>query len=630
MTARCSQEPVLIQFVDLDRIDPSTLSAMSIIAERVGRLPLLTVLTARPEFELPFAAEHLALQPLAPRDASALVRSLSAGSPLSDGMVAEIVSRTDGVPLFIEELTRRVADSGELASAPSGGVPVTLMSALTARLDRLGEACALATAASVIGREFARSLLAEVTEKPAADVARQLDHLRAAGLMEQTSDDGWRFRHALMQEAAYGLAPRKQRAVLHARAAAAIAAANPRLLETRPQIVARHWTLAGKAEAAVPLWLRAGAIALQRGALQEAAVNLQEGLGLIPDLPPERRDETELRLRMVLGKTQIAMFGHAAQGPAETFARARVLAEATGADDALVSILFVQWTRALVSAEFRRARGLAADLLRLGRSRGHRPTKVLGMYALGLTLIPLGPFGAARRLLEHCIALYDPAERDAYGGAMIGDPLLMMRSFLGYVLARLGRKAEARLLLDETIAAAERAGDAYAIVNTSWNRVYLARVDESAEAVLAWADRAAKVADECGALYFSAMAHAAQGWAMARMGDLREGLRRAREGADAYNATAGRLVLPENRTEEASILERLGETAAGLALVEQALAEAEATGGRWALPDAFLVKSRLLARAGQTVAAEAAARAAQAAADAIGQTVSTVMNDRNK
>ena len=617
--ARSRHGPIMVLYEDVQWVDPSTIAAMAIISERIARLPMLAVLTARPEFEPPFPAGRLELAPLRPEDVVALVHSLSPTVPLADRVVADIVSRTDGVPLFVEELTRRVLEGSELAAAPAHGVPVTLMSALTARLDGLGGVRALATAASVIGRDFTCALVADVAGMREEDVPRELQRLHEAGIVQQTGEDGWRFRHALMQEAAYGLAPRRQRAVLHGRAAAAISAGSPRMLETRPQVVARHWTLAGNAQAAVPLWLAAGSSALQRGALQEATINLQEGLRLVAELPPASRHTTELRLQMVLGKTQVAMLGHAADVPAETYAHARVIAEAIGADEALVHILFVQWTRALVGAEFRRADELAGELLRSGRRRRHRPTVVMGLYAQGITLIPLGPFGPARRLLERAIAAYDPADRDAYRQAMIGHPLLMMKAFLACVMTRQGSKDAARTILDDAIAESERLGDAYALVNALWHRAYLAHVDEPAEATLAWADRAVQVADDCGALYYSAMAHSAQGWAVARLGDLKDGLRRAREAAGAYVATGGRLIRPEQLTEQALILGRMGDISGALALLHEALAEAEATGGRWALPGAFAVKSHLLERGGDAAAARTASQAARAAARAIGQ-----------
>jgi tetratricopeptide (TPR) repeat protein len=322
---------------------------------------------------------------------------------------------------------------------------------------------------------------------------------------------------------------------------------------------------------------------------------------------------------MALGKTQIAMLGHAADVPAETFAHARVLAESVGDEEALVAVLYVQFTRALVGAEFRRANDLAAELLQLGRRRRDRATLVMGTYAQGMVLIPLGPFGAARRLLKRATELYDPAERETYGSAMIGHPLMMMKAFLAYALIRLGKKDSARTMLDDAIAESERIGDAYALVNALWNRAYLAHVDEPAAAALSWADRAAKMADDCGALFFSAMAHGARGWAMARLGDLEVGLRTCREATDAYVATGGRLILPEHLTEQALIHGRMGDFSSGLRLLDQALAEADATGGRWVAPGAYAVKAHLLRRAGDVDAARAAALAAGAAARAIGQ-----------
>ena len=313
--AGASQNPVLMIFEDAHWTDPTSLEAFGRTVDRIKTLPVLLIVTFRPEFNAPWAGRShvtsLALNRLGEREAAAIIARLVGNKELPADVMAEIVERTDGIPLFVEEMTKAVleaegeGDARRIAGAvpsPALAVPASLHASLMARLDRLGPAKEIAQIGAAIGREFSHILLSAVVSKPEADLNSALNHLISAGLafrQGQPPHATYLFKHALVQDAAYGTLLREPRRALHARIAETLENQFTEIAENQPELVARHCTEAGLIEKAADLWGKAGQRSLARAALLEGAEQLRRALDQIATLPATpylRREEIKLHV----------------------------------------------------------------------------------------------------------------------------------------------------------------------------------------------------------------------------------------------------------------------------------------------------------------------------------------------
>ena len=299
------QKPVLMIVEDAHWIDPTSLEVFGRAVDQIRTLPALLIVTFRPEFNAPWMGRShvtsLALNRLGERETAAIIAHLVGNKELPADVTAEIVERTDGIPLFVEEMTKAVLEAegeGEArrtaAAVPSPGfaVPASLHASLMARLDRLGPAKEVAQIGAAIGREISHALLAAVVRKPEAELHSALDRLIAAGLLFRQGvppHATYLFKHALVQDAAYGTLLREPRRALHARIAEALESQFPEIAESQPELLARHCTDAGQIEKAVGLWGKAGQRSLERSALVEAAEQFTRALAQIETLPARPR-----------------------------------------------------------------------------------------------------------------------------------------------------------------------------------------------------------------------------------------------------------------------------------------------------------------------------------------------------
>src|SRR5271170_8234574 len=320
LEAKARQRPVLMVFEDAHWIDPTSRELLDLTVDRVRRLPVLLMITFRPEFQPPWSGRShvtsMALNRLGERDGEALVQKLAGNAALTTDIVAEIVERTDGVPLFVEELTKAVLESADqenrvatvLASSPASAlaIPATLHASLMSRLDRLGPlAQEIAQIGAVLGREFAYELIAPVVQRPERELQAGLDQLSDAGLLfcrGIAPHASYLFKHALVQDAAYSTLLRGRRQELHGRVAAALEAHFAGLVERQPELRAHHLTAAGNTERAVEQWLKAGQHAAARLAYVEAIAHFERGLGLLRSLPESPvRNGSEIELQLAMG-----------------------------------------------------------------------------------------------------------------------------------------------------------------------------------------------------------------------------------------------------------------------------------------------------------------------------------------
>ena len=474
------QQPVLMMFDDLHWIDPSSRELLDRTIERIADWPVLLLTMFRPEFQPPWTGQpHVTMLTLARldrRDTAAMVANVAGNAALPPEIVEEITERTDGVPLFVEELTKAVLESGTRASAalsavphPGLSVPATLHASLMARLDRLGPAAKeVAQTGAAIGREFGFGLLSSVTDLPERQLHEALDRLTNSGLLfvrGTPPDASYTFKHALVQDAAYSTLLRIRRQRLHGRIAATLEDRFPEIVAAQPALLARHCTEAGLAEQAVAYWLKAGQQALGRSAMAEAVTQLRKGLDVLAGLPdgPSRLQQ-ELDLQRALVPALASTKGIAAADVGETITRARTLAEQIDRPEHLVPLIHVHWQSHLCRCELKLALALGEQLEEIGKARNDAMILLLGLRAQGLTRCYLGEFVAARALLERCHGLSDSAHR-AIAAGLSEDPFATMLAQLAVTLAYLGYVDQARSRLKEALSEARRLKHAYTLVN---------------------------------------------------------------------------------------------------------------------------------------------------------------------
>ena len=470
-----SSGPLLVIFEDAHWADPTSLDLMGRLASHIANHRVLLVISFRPEFETPWIKQPhvtaLALNRLAPDDVDAMIdQIIGAIRPLLATVRQDIIERTDGIPLFVEEMTKAVLETTSedearrtVALVPSRRttVPPTLHASLMARLDRLGAARELAQIGAAIGREFSHELLASVTWWPEAKLEMQLDKLIRAGLLFRQGappDATYLFKHALVQDAAYGLLLREPRRHLHARIAVTLESKFGEIAENKPELLARHWGEAGNIERAAALWGKAGRRSAQRSALAEATEQLRRALDLIASLPSTpllRREEIKLQVELIT--PLLHHRGYAAPETRAAVGRARLLierAEALGepTEDPLLlfSVLYGLWVANLVAFNGDVMRELAVQFLELAKAQSATGPIMIGHRQMGLSLLHTGDIADGRAHLDRAIALYDPAEHRFLAtrfGQDVGASILAWRSLalllLGYPEAALADTKQA-------------------------------------------------------------------------------------------------------------------------------------------------------------------------------------------
>jgi class 3 adenylate cyclase/predicted ATPase len=598
LEALARQKPVLMVFEDLHWIDPSSRELIDRVIKRIASLPALLVATFRPEFAPPWSGlphvTALTLSRLDRRAGAAMVEGIAGSSAISREVAAEIIERTDGIPLFVEELTKAVLEAGggsegiertlAGALAPSAAVPAALHSSLMARLDRLGQAAKeVAQIAAAIGREFSWELLAPVAERRAEELLDGLGRLAAAGLIFRRGAPPhatYLFKHALVRDAAYESLLRRRRTELHARIAKVLEAGFPDRIAAEPELLARHLTEAGSLEKAVRCWQHAGERATERWANIEAIAHLKRGLGILERLADSReRDEQELLLQFALMAPSTASEGYASAALKQAASRAIELGGRIGTDSPVQHQAV--WARGWLASvhmnrgELRTGLAIAEENLGVAERLGDSHTLTAGHYWMGLADIYSGNLAAARRHLEEGLALYDP-ERDRAKAARLGfDIRMVCHAMLGLVLLDQGYPDEALRHAEEAIAAARAAAHplsealslTFAAMLHEW-RGEVAPCLERAEAALA-------LATEQVLPVFAAHAVTFCDWAVVKKGQAEEAFIRLRAGIDAQRAIGTRVWRLRFLALLAEACLETGRIEEGLSTVREVIAEAE-------------------------------------------------------
>jgi class 3 adenylate cyclase/tetratricopeptide (TPR) repeat protein len=572
-----ARRPVVLCVEDLHWIDQTTIDLLEMLCENVGHAALLVVLTARPDHRvhLPVGCEIL-LRGLPAQDARNLVRDCVSAALLPHSVVEAIVSRSDGNPLFLEEIAKMVVEQrlAEGNGASDYAIPTSLQASLVARLDRLGPARKVVHVGAAIGRRFSFELAREVLDMGREELDDALQRLTTSGLLTQQGvapEATYAFRHALIRDAAYGSLTRRFRVQVHQRISEVLRGRFP---DTPDEVLAYHLEEAGDLVAAAGAWLAAGQAALGSFALAEAQGHLRRGLGCVEQLPQSAdRLNLELSLQVTMGVPLMLTRGFAAPEVEKHYAHVHELCLEAGpnATPQLFPALFGLWTFFEVSASYLRAEEMGRRLLELGERTGDSGIRLAGHVAFGGARLMLGDLGAARTHFEQGLEIYD-RERHAPLAMLFGqDGGAMCASFLTWVYAHDGDAAAARRCVETSLRMRDELGHpgtcgfVDAVVAT--HHCLMAEP----EPALALADAATALGVEEGMPHWAAQGAINRGWALS-------GLGRAEEAAPMIRANIAALL-------------RLGTRAAmGYfhgALVAAELARGDLDAADRALADAF-------------------------------------------
>jgi class 3 adenylate cyclase/predicted ATPase len=606
------QQPVVMVFEDAHWIDPTSRELLDLTIERVRSLPVLLIVIFRPEFQPPWTGQPqvtmLALNRLDRYDRTALVEQVAGGKALPVDVVDQIVDRTDGVPLFVEELTRSVLESG----VPLVGIPTTLHDSLMARLDRLESVRRIAQIGAAIGREFPYPLLRAISRLPEDGLRAALARLVAAELVFErgtTPDAIYRFKHALVQDAAHGSLLRSARQQLHAQIAEALEAQSPELMDTQPELFAYHYAEAGLVEKSVTYWGKAGRRSRARSAMAEAAAQLQKGLdqlALLADTPERQRQELELR--SALGAVLLTVKGFAAPETGRAYARARELWEQLGSPSEFLRVPFGQSTYHEFRGEFALAQSLAEDLLRLSRQRSDSGGLVLGYFSSGRNLMFAGRFPSSRSHLEAALALYDPISHHSLIHQAGDHPSVLSQACLGIVLFCLGYPDQALARSSAAIVEARKLAHLPSLAASLAFAARLHSLDGDNATLDERAGQLTAMATEERFPLWRALGTIYR--VKVKNGDVAGGISLLRSGSTAYRATGAEMWLPYHAALLARACEIADQVEEALAQLDDALQIMDRTGERWFAAELNRHKGQLLLRQGHSEAAEALYRKA--------------------
>jgi class 3 adenylate cyclase/predicted ATPase len=601
--------PVLMILEDAHWIDPTSLEALSRLVDRIAAFRILLIVTFRPEFKPPWIGRpgvtSLAIHRLPQDEIVAMIDRVAGGKSIPPSIRQEIVERTDGIPLFVEEMTKAVLESGGEAEAnrtaaavpaTARAVPASLHASLMARLDRLGPAKEIAQAGAAIGREFSQTLLAAVAEKPTQELETALDRLVGAGLLFRNGlapHATYLFNHALVQDAAYGTLLRERRRALHRRIAEALEKQFGGIAESQPELLARHYTEAGVIEKAAGLWGQAGRRSLARSALVEAAEQLSRALSQMATLPgiAARRRE-QIGLQIDLANALIHTKGHASPETKASFDRARLLikdAEALGEppDDPLLlfSVLYGFWVGNRMAFKGDVACELAEQFHMLAEQQNSVVPRMIGHMLLGISLGLVGKIADGRAHLDRVIALYDPAEHRALATRFGHDVRMTAFCWRALVLWMLGYPEAAAVDAEQALKDARDIGHAatsmFALSHTAFSLIL--RGDHAA--AQARADELVALAESKGSLYWKSYGMMLHGRLLAQSGRAADAVSVATAASATMRSTGATAYAPWYLTYLAKAHAKLGQFDDAWRCIAEAARASETTIEKWCESD---------------------------------------------
>jgi class 3 adenylate cyclase/predicted ATPase len=607
------QRPVLAVYEDAHWIDPSTFELLGLVIQRVQRLPALVLITFRPEFVPPWTSHahvtRLSLSRLTRRHGSDIALRVTGGRVLPAEVLEQIVSRTDGVPLFIEELTKAVVESGLLQDAggrleltgplPPRAIPTTLHDSLMARLDRFAPVKEVAQIGAVFGREFSYQLLAAVIDIPAAQLDQALGQLVASELVFQRGtppEAMYSFKHALVQDTAYQSLLRSRRHQLHAKIARMMEERFPEIAEARPELLAHHFTEAGLASQAIVYRQRAGERDLERSAYAEAISQLKQGLELLEALPdrPDRVRQ-ELGLRLALGSALTATRGYADPEVGDAYLQARELCRELGeAPPQLFPALHGLYRFYHVRGQLQAAREPGEQLLKMAVSVQDSGLFVEAHRALGVPLFWLGDVTPALENLEQGARLYRAQKHRSHASMFGIDPGVVCLSYGALALWHLGHPEQAYNRSCEALALARTSSHHHSLALALVFAAWLHQFRREPQAAREHAEAAIAICAEQGFPLFMSMGTILRGWALGQEGHGEEGGAQMRRGLADLRATGAGLWQPTFLSLIAEADGRIGQAQRGLEVLGEAMAIVDRNDERFYEAELHRLKGELL------------------------------------
>jgi len=596
--AVAEHQPVLFIVEDLHWIDPSTLEWLGLIIDQGPTTRLLTLMTCRPTFQTPWGGRahvtSLTINRLLPQQVAQMARTIAGVDVLPAALLDQIVAQTDGVPLFVEEVTRFVLAARRLhghaqetaASALAGfTIPTTLHDLLMARLDQMGAAKGTAQLAATIGREFGFTLLQAVASAEEETLRQDLRRLVDAELLYQRgvgAQATYVFKHALIHEAAYTSLLRRTRQHYHQWIAQALERQFAEVATVQPELLAHHYTEAGLVQEALPYWQRAGQQAAERSAHVEAIAHLNQGLRVLTTLPETReRDQQELTLRIDLGKSLSATKGWASPEAEVAYTRAWELCQQTRDTSWVFAVLWGLSQVYIVRADLTKHREVGAPFLSLAEQRADAILLAVAHWLTGVNLFHVGELATGLAHLEQAYARYDPQHHHTYVTQFGVDVGVFALSYISHALWGLGYPDQAVQRSREALALAQEVHHPFSIALAQDYAAMLQLFRREQHTANTHAEIALTVCTEQGFAYYLAWATIIQGWVVAETGRREEGIAQMHQGLTTLQATGGGLRIPYYLALLAEAYGNHGEPGEGLHVLADAFDHVQHTGECW-------------------------------------------------
>jgi predicted ATPase/class 3 adenylate cyclase len=623
------RQPILVLFEDTHWADATSLELLDLVVERARQLPIFALVTSRPEFEPPWVGlanvGTLTLGRLDRQHAESIATHVSGGRALPAEVMKNIVAKTDGNPLFVEELTRAVLEAGILVEHADGyrldgplpplAIPATLQDSLMARLDRLVSVKEIAQIGAAIGREFSYSVIRAVVARDDIILKHALAELEQAELVYRSGvvpEAVYRFKHALVRDAAYESMLKSRRQQLHGQIARALENGFPDVAKSEPEILAGHFTEAGIVESAINYWLKAGDLALSRSANAEAVKHLRRGIELVQDLESSPdRVRKELDFYLALGPAVAATEGDAAQETSRVFARARDLLGDGGTPTEQMTVLWGNYLGHSMRAEHAAAIEVARQCLTLAAEHEHLGMSALANRFMGQTLHFTGAFVDARvhleRTLEICAANQEIIANYRRFGT---DDQVNTLTFLAVTLFFLGYPEQSAVVAEQAVSRARTMGHAFTMAIALSHMAVLGIIGGDPRLALARAEEAIAISGENEFASIDHRARFFRGALLAQGDDPQLGIELMRSAVSAAEDTSERNRRTVYLCHAAMAQARLGQPDNSLGLLDEALQTAETTGERFFEAELYRLRGTALLSLGKKSEAEAELRRA--------------------
>jgi predicted ATPase/class 3 adenylate cyclase/DNA-binding winged helix-turn-helix (wHTH) protein len=605
-------QPLCLVIEDLHWADASTLEFLDLLVDQVPMARLLVLLACRRDFTPPWSGRsyitRIALSRLTPPQTERMIARVTAGKTLPAEIQQQLIVKTNGMPLFVEEMTKMVLELGlvkekdghyeSTGPPPTLTIPSTLRDSLMARLDRQGAGKLVAQVGATLGREFSYEVIQAMASLDEAVLQQGLTQLVQAEILYQRGlppHAQYVFKHALIQETAYQSLLRRTRQQYHQQIAQVLEERFPETCATQPELVAHHYTEAGLSALAVEYWQRAGQRASERSAHVEAIAHVQHGLTLAATLPdsPERLQH-ELTLYMALGRALMATHGFAATEVEHAYMRARDCARQVGDPEQIFMALRGLWLMYLVRGAVQMAYEQGVHLLHLAQQQLDPLLLIEAHRAVGVSLCFLGEIPDALAHLQQGLALHQDAQHNALTARYVQDPGMVCLAYTAWVLWWRGYPDQALHQIAQALALVQQCQHPFCQAFVLHFAAILQQCRGDAQAVARYAETSLALAQQYGYALFIAMGEIFRGWALAEQQPGDDGIEPIRAGVAAYRATGAELYRPYFLGLLAEVYGRRGRAETGLEVLAEALAQIEATGERLYEAEIYRLQGELL------------------------------------